>query len=178
MNSVQSLRALAAFAAALTLVAPRNAAAVQLDTVVSNIHQIGISAGVSLGHTAIGYTNFNRITVSGAYTTACASAQLVPTTGQRTLSREEIIGGFGLVTTIPERVPATVNIPGFESLPLGSSVACTYNWTAKAVESSYSLGIPGFGMQSGSGEQAAGGTYPFMLVTPAPDRRAGDDGCV
>jgi hypothetical protein len=176
MNSTLSLRVLAAFSAALILVSPREASAVQLDTVVSNIHQIGTSAGVSLGHTAIGYTNYNRITVSGAYTTGCASAVMMPTTGQRTLTREEIVGGFGLITTIPDRVPAVVDMPGFQLLAPGSRIACTYNWTTKAVESSYSVGIPGFGSQTGAGERAQGGTWPFMMVVPAASG-GDDDGC-
>ena len=177
MNSVYSLRLLAVFAAALILVTPRDAPAVQLDTVVGNIHQIGMTGSVSLGHAAIGYTNYNRITVSGAYTTACASALMTPATGQRTLSREEIVGGISLVTTVPERLPAIVDLPGFEFLAPGSRVACAYNWTSKAVESSYSIGIPGFGMQTGSGERAQGGTWPFVMAVPAAEDSPDDDGC-
>ena len=177
MNSTHSLRMFAVLAAALILVTPREAAAVQLETVLGNIHQIGMTAGVSLGHVAIGHTNYNRITVSGAYTTACASALMTPTSGQRTLSREEILGGFDLVTTVPERLPATVDLPGFEFLAPGSRIACTYNWTSKAVESSYSIGIPGFGAQTGAGERAQGGTWPFTMVVPSADDSSNNENC-
>jgi len=179
MNTAHSLgRPLAALAAALILVTPRGAAAVELNTVVSPAHQVGTSAAVSLGHTAIGYTNYNRLTVSGAYTAACASALMPSTTGQRSLSREQVLGGFGLVTTIPERLPAIVDMPGFELLAAGTRVACTYNWTSKAVESSYTVGIPGFGMQTGAGERAHGGTSPFIMVVPAAsDDTQDDEGC-
>jgi hypothetical protein len=177
MNSPHSLRVLAALAAALILVTPRDASAVELDTVVGNIHQIGMTASVSLGHAAIGHTNYNRMTVSAAYTTACASSVMAPTSGQRTLSREEVIGGFGLVTTVPEKLPAIVDLPGFEFLAAGSRIACAYNWTSKAVESSYSMGIPGFGMQTGSGERAQGGTWPFVMAVPAANDTDDDDGC-
>jgi hypothetical protein len=168
---------LAALATALMFLTPREAAAVELDTVVSPIHQIGVTANVSLGHTAIGYTNYNRLTVSGTYSAACASSVMLPTVGQRSLTREEIVGGFSLITTIPAQLPSTVSMPGFTSLPAGSRVACTYNWTSKAVESSYSLGIPGFGSQTGGAERADGGTYPFTMVVRAADTWP-RDGCV
>jgi len=168
MNTAHNLgRPLAALAVALLFAMPRDSSAVELSTVVSTIHQVGATATVSLGHTAIGFTNYNRLTVSGAYTAACASAVMMATTGQRSLTREEIIGGFSQVTTIPERLPATVNMPGYDQLPAGSRVACTYNWTSKAVESSYTLGIPGFGSQTGAGERSDGGTYPFVMLVPA-----------
>jgi hypothetical protein len=179
MNTPQPLgRALAALAAALMFVTPRDAAAVELNTVVSNIRQVGASATVSLGHTAIGFTNYNRLTVSGTYTAACASAVMMPTMGQRSLSREDVLGGFSLITTIPERLPALVDMPGFEFLAAGARVTCTYNWTSKAVEASYSVGIPGFGIQTGAGERSAGGTWPFIMVVPSSsDDSRGGDGC-
>jgi hypothetical protein len=179
MNIVHSLgRPLAALAAALVLVTPRNVSAVELNTVVSPAHQVGTSAAVSLGHTAIAYTNYNRLIVSGAYTAACASALMPATTGQRSLSREQILGGFGLVTTIPERLPAIVDMPGFDLLAAGTRVACAYNWTSKAIESSYTVGIPGFGITTGAAERAQGGTWPFIMVVPAaPDDTGDDEGC-
>ena len=169
-------RPLAALAAALILVTPRHAAAVELDTVVMPIRQIGATSSVSLGHSAIGYTNYNRLSVSGAYTAACASATMTPTSGQRSLSREEVFGGFGLVTTIPARLPAIVDMPGFDTLPAGSRVSCAYNWSSKAVEASYTLGIPGFSTPIGGGERAQGGTFPFNMVVPASEED-GDEGC-
>jgi hypothetical protein len=177
MNTAHSLgRPLAALAAALTIVTPRHALAVDLNTVVSTIHQVGTSAGVSLGHAAIGYTNYNRLVVSGAYTATCASAVMTPINGQRLLSREEIVGGFGLVTTIPDRVPTIRDMPGFEFLAAGTRVACAYQWSSKAVESSYTLGIPGLGMTTGGGERAQGGTFPFNMAVPAAESRD-DEGC-
>ncbi|MEJ0085796.1 MAG: hypothetical protein WDO72_08945 [Pseudomonadota bacterium] len=177
MNAAHSLgRPLAALAAALIVLTPRDAAAVELDTVVLNIRQVGTTAGVSLGHTAIGRTNYNRLTVSGAYTAACVAGVMIPTSGQRSLSREGVIGGFGLITTIPERLPAIVDMPGFELLAAGSRVACAYNWSSKAVEASYTLGIPGFGIAIGAGEISKGSSYPFIMVVPAGGTRD-DEGC-
>lgn len=177
MNPVLHLgRPLAILAAALILVTPHDAAAVVLDAVVLPIHQVGTTAGVSLGHAAVGSTNYNKITVSGAYTAACASAVMSPTSGQGSLSRQELLGGISLTVTVPQRVPAIVDMPGFDLLPAGSRVVCTYNWSAKAVESSYTFGIPGFSTPIGGGERSQGGTYPFNMVVPASQEQD-DEGC-
>jgi hypothetical protein len=180
MNTAQPLvRALAALGAALLAVTPHAASAVELSTVVSNIHQIGSTGGVSLGHLAIGYTNYNKITVSGTYIASCASAVMAAVNGQRTLTRQDIVGGMGLVTTIPETVPTIVDMPGFDLLTAGTVVACAYNWTSKAVEAGYTLGIPGFGIPIGGGERAEGRTMPFLMAVPASagDARNGG-GCI
>lgn len=178
MNNVQfPVRALSLLAAAVILATSQKASAVTLRTVPSSIHQIGTSGAVSLGHTAIGSTDFNRLVVSGGYIATCASAVMVPTNGQRSLSGEAAFGGVILYTTIPERLPAFVEMPGFDLLAAGSRVACAYNWSSKAVESNFTIGIPGFGITIGGGERSEGGTYPFMMVKPAETNEREDEGC-
>jgi hypothetical protein len=179
MNATQPLvRALAALAAALLLATPHAASAVELSTVVSNIHQLGATGSVSLGHSAIGFTNYNRITVSGTYAASCASTVMLPVNGQRSLTRQEIFGGISLVTTIPETVPSIVDMPGFDLLAAGSVVACTYNWTSKAAESSYTIGIPGLTIPVGGGERAQGSTAPFIMMVSAGDDASNRGSCI
>lgn len=179
MNAAYSLvRALAALAAALLLATPHAASAVELSTVVSNIHQLGATGAVSLGHSAIGFTNYNRITVSGTYAAGCANAVMPPVNGQRTLTRQEIFGGMSLVTTIPDNVPSIVDMPGFDLLAAGTVVACAYNWTSKAVESSYTIGIPGFSIPAGGGERTQGSAAPFIMMVPASDDASNRGGCI
>jgi hypothetical protein len=67
-------------------------------------------------------------------------------------------------------------MPGFDSLPAGSRVACAYNWTAKAIEANYTYNVLGVGFQTGGGERAEGGTSPFIMVVPADNTRD-DEGC-
>lgn len=165
-------------ATALLLAAPPEASAVQLTTQVTSIYQVGVGAGVMMGHAATGSTNYNRITVGGAYSAQCANPLMLPTTGQRTLSRDGLLGGLSLVTTIPQIVPTVVNMPGYNSLPAGTKVDCTYIWTSKAVENGYTIGPGGISTTIGAGERADGGTQLFEMRVPAPaDDGSGSDGC-
>lgn len=170
-------RALSLLAVAVLLATSHEASAVTLRTVPANIHQIGTSGAVSLGHTAIGSTDYNRLVVSGGYVATCASAVMVPTSGQRSLSGEAALGGVILYTTIPQWLPAIVDMPGFDLLAAGSRVACAYAWSSKAVESNFTIGVPGFGITTGGGERTEAGTYPFMMVKPADSGTQEDEGC-
>ena len=179
MNTTDTnFRFVAFLGAALALAMPHQALAVTLSTQVTAIHQVGVGAGVSLGHAVVASTNYNRLTAGGTYTAACASSLMLPTSGARTLSREGTIGGLSLVTTVPTVVPSIVNMPGYNQLPAGTVVDCTYSWTSKATEASYSVGPGGVGFTTGAGERADGNTQLFVMIVPAA---AGDgdggDGC-
>lgn len=175
MSTADSTVRLTAFlGAALVLVMPHKALAVTLSTQVTAIHQVGVGAGVSLGHAAVASTNYNRLTAGGTYTATCASSLMLPTSGARTLSREGVIGGLSLVTTVPAVVPTIVNMPGYNRLPAGTVVDCTYSWTSKATEASYSVGPGGIGFTTGAGERADGDTQLFVMIVP-PSSGDGDD---
>jgi len=160
---------------ALVLVMPHKALAVMLRTEVTAIHQVGVGAGVSLGHAVVASTNYNRLTAGGTYVATCASSAMLPTSGARTLSREGLSGPLSLVTTVPTVVPTIVNMPGYNQLPAGTRVDCTYSWTSKATEGSYSIGAGGIGYITGAGERADGNTQLFVMNVPAA-AGDGDDG--
>jgi hypothetical protein len=166
----ENARRLGLLAVALTMLTPREAYSVQLSTVVTNIQQSGLSGGVMLGHAAIGSTNYNRIVVSAGYIAQCASSLMLPTSGDRTLSRNEFVGGATLTTTVPERIPALVFMPGFEQVAPGTVLSCTYEWNSKAVESGYTIGA-GISFPAGAGEQSLGSTVRFVMIVP----RGSDD---
>lgn len=170
----------ALFAAALALVTPHPASAVQLSTTTLTPSQIGSSGAVSLGHVATGRTNYNRLSVSGTYNVNCAGAPLVPIAGQRSLSTDNLGGPLTLVTTIPQVLPSAQEIPGFDLLPAGTVVACAYSWTSKAVEGGFNIGANGISFQSGNGEQGSGASIPFIMRKPGEtqeDARNGG-GCI
>jgi hypothetical protein len=166
MNTTHSVcRLLALAAAAIVAAAPRDASAVTLSTVVTNIQQAGLSGTVMLGHAAIASTNYNKLTVSASYTAACNNASVQSQTGQRTLTRTELVGGFGLTTTVPQTIPGPVYMGGFEFLPAGTILGCTYSWTSKAVESGFTIGS-GISFPVGGGERADGSTASFVMIVP------------
>jgi hypothetical protein len=149
-----------------------------LRTTILPIYQIGTGAGVSLGHVVEARTLYNRLTAGGTYSASCASAGMLPATGQRFLSSDGLLGGRSLTVTIPEWVPATVNMPGFDSLPRGTTVTCTYNWTSRAVEGGYSAGNGGITFPSGSGERSDGSTKSFQMSVPGDTNTDDWQGCI
>jgi len=144
------------------------ASAVSLATQLAPIYQIGTGAQVTLGHTVVARTNMNRLFAGGTYVAACASSEMLPTTGQRFLPAEKSTGPVVLNVTIPERHPAFVNMPGFNAAAMrGQVLNCTYNWTSRAVESQYSIGVGGIGFTIGGGEANEGSTQLFSMSVPS-----------
>jgi hypothetical protein len=168
------LRRLCMSGAAALLVTSTPAAAVGLTVIPSLIYQSGTSGAVYLGHTVDANTNYNRLVAGGSYTVTCNSPSTLPLTGQRTLSTETFGGPTILVVTIPATLPSLQSIPGWSSVSPDTELACTYAWTARAVEGGYSIGAFGISFQTGNGERTEGGTLPFRMFKP--DRT--DDGCI
>jgi hypothetical protein len=180
MNAqLSSVRLFALFGAALVAATSHPASAVTLKTNVVPIHQVGVGAGVSLGHAVTATTNYNRITAGGTYTATCNHPVMLPTSGQRTLSADNLTGGLALTTTIPQWLPAIVNMPGYNQVPAGTVIDCTYSWTAKATEGGYTVGPGGASYQTGSGERADGSTQLFMMLVPGTsDDSDTSNGCI
>ena len=168
MNAPNSrLSCAACISAVALLVLSDQAAALNLQTVVAPIYQVGSGASVQVGHTVLASTNYNRLNAGGTYSAGCNAPETMPTTGQRFLSTETLLGGARLTVTIPEWHPARVNMPGFESVPRGGRIDCTYNWTSRANEGGYSIGAGGITFQTGNGEQTQGGTQLFVMNVPS-----------
>src|SRR6185503_17028618 len=104
-----------------------------LQTTVLPIYQIGNGAGVNLGHVVRAHTIYNRLQAGGTFVASCSSPLMQPARGERTTSTDNFIGGLTLNVSIPYSLPATVYMPGFQSLDRGTSVSCTYTWTSRAV---------------------------------------------
>lgn len=137
-----------------------------LRTTVLPIYQIGTGAGVSLGHVVQASTVYNRLLAGGTFSASCASPLMQPAAGQRTLATDNFIGGLSLTVTIPEWVPAMLNMPGFYSLTRGTTVSCTYNWTSRAVEGGYTISAAGISYQVGNGERSEGSYQQFQMSVP------------
>ena len=151
------------------------ASAVSLTTRVLPIYQIGTGSMVSLGHVATASTNYNRLFAGGTYVAACASPDMSPMSGQNSGTGENVVGGLSFSVTIPEWVPARVNMTGFNAAATrGQQLNCNYTWTSRAVESGYTVGVGGISFQTGNGERTEGSTQPFsMSVPPLTDPNKG-----
>jgi hypothetical protein len=170
----KKLRLAGLFAPAALWIVSAPAAAVNLRVIPQAIYQIGTSASVYIGHTVDADTSFNRLLAGGTYTINCNSSTTMPVTGQRSLTRETWGGPTNVVVTIPTWLPAQQTIPGFSSVAPDTQLSCTYAWTARAVESGYSINLGFISYPIGSGERTEGGTVPFNMYKP--DRT--DDGCI
>lgn len=149
-----------------------------LQTTVLPIYQIGNGAGVHLGHVVTASTLYNRLVAGGTFVAGCAHPDMLPARGQRTLSGDNVGGGVRLVVTIPETLPATVSMPGFYSLPRGTTVSCTYEWTSRAVESGYTIGPGGISFQVGNGEKSEGLFQQFQMSVPGDTNTDDWQGCI
>lgn len=162
-----SRRHLGLMAALFALLAGNHAAAITMSVYVSNPYQVSTGSVVSMGHAVSARTNFNRLMAGGTYIAQCIHPMMAPTTGQRTESTSAFLGGLSLTVTIPTTLPAYIGMPGFSSVERGTTVYCTYQWTARAVEGGYKIGGGGIGIGVGDGEIAAGSTKTFTMQVPS-----------
>lgn len=166
------------FAVALIAVWSARAHALGMHTVASSIHQAAFTAGISLGHTVAASTNMNHLNVGGSFEARCPSTYLYPIARTRTLPAQVLAGGVQLYVTIPEVVPTVIDMPGFENLPGGTTMTCSYNWTATAEESSYTFGFGGFTLAYGGDKKTDSGGVPFDLYKPADGDGDTRGGCM
>lgn len=166
-------RAASALLVAIASIAAQPASAIDMQVIVSSINQVAYTSSINLGHTIYAHTPMNRLVAGGSFSVHCSDSRTGPINGQRTLSSEQQFGNT-LYVTIPEVLPTTRMLPGFTQLPKGTQISCTYDWTARAVESTYSIGIGGLGITIGGGERADGATVAFTMVREDND----GEGCI
>ena len=170
MNSRVLNLAFLPIVAAVVCIAPVANATLKMSTAIQSIYQIGDgSSAVSLGHTVIAGTNLNRLIAGGTFNASCASVYTGTIPGERTLPSSLTAQYNQLYVTIPEQLPAVRNMPGFESVPPGSILACTYAWTARAQEATYTVGVPGLGITIGGEELRDGGAVGFQMYKTTGD---------
>jgi hypothetical protein len=163
--------------ASLTCGTQRVHAAFGMRTYIQSISQSGFSASVSVGHTVMANSDMNRLYAAGAFEARCVSSYTGSITDQRGLSAQSLLGGTSLTVTVPEWLPAVRTMPGFDQVPGGTTLACTYNWTADAEESTFSAGVPGFGMTIGGLKAHDGHSVPFEMYQPGGNGERGT-GCI
>jgi hypothetical protein len=163
--------------AVLACVSP-SAHAFTLRALVQTIRQQeGFASGVYLGHIVIANSSMNRLIAGGAFEARCPSSYTGTINDQRTLSASALIGGTQLYVTIPEWLPALRPMPGFENVPGGTTLMCSYNWTAHAEEATFTVGVPGFNMTIGGERGSDGRSVPFEMYKPGSSDED-NNGCI
>jgi hypothetical protein len=158
---------------------PAARASLTMNTIPQAIYQIGDgSTAVSLGHVVNARTNMNRLVAGGSFNASCASTYTGSIPGERTLTSDLIASMNVLSVTIPEWLPAVRNMPGFENVPVGSVLSCTYAWTSRAQEATYTVGVPGFGITIGGQEIRDGGSIGFYMYKTSGSGDEPSRGCL
>ncbi len=161
----------------LAVLTPPRADAISMHVVPSSIHQVEFTANVSLGHTVTASTNMNHLNAGGTFEARCPNPNLVPIRRNRSLPAQVLFGPAQLYVTIPEVVPSVIEMLGFDQLSDGTTLTCTYDWTASAEESSYSFGFGGFTLAYGGDKIVDSGHVPFEMYKPGSDGST-KQGCI
>lgn len=161
--------------AVLLLVAGVDASALSMSVAMASIGQSGTGAQVRVGHTVQAKSDYNRLWAGGSFTASCAHPAMHPASGSRSLFDGPLFGPSALTVTIPRSHPATVTMGGFHSLEPGSTVSCTYRWSAFAREGTYTIGIGGVGVTIGGGEHTEEGSRVFTMTAPSRVNNAPSD---
>jgi len=149
------------------------ASALNMQVYVQSISQSAYTSSVNLGHTVLASTPYNRLIAGGTFVVRCTDPRTGTISGQRTLSSAQFTGNT-LYVTIPELLPTTRLLPGFTQLPKGVQISCSYDWTARASEGSYTIGAGGVGITIGGEERADGSSVPFTMTREDND----GEGCI
>lgn len=171
------LTSCAALSAVVLTCGVEHAHALSMNTHLQSIGQYGQTSGVSVGHAVIASTPMNRLNAAGAFVASCASPYTGTISDQRGLPASTLLGGTQLVVTVPIQLPAVRTMPGFEFTPAGTTISCTYVWSAEAEESSYTIGAFGIGMTIGGEKARAGSSVPFLMHMPVGDDDS-NNGCI
>jgi hypothetical protein len=174
-----SFPTLAAMAALTLLGGSRDAQAVHMDVDVVEPAQVPpFTSRARLGHLVSAETYMISLAAGGTYRVACASPHILPIEGQNGLSVFNLPPNEMGVEVPAGWLPAIREIPGFNNVPGGTSVACAYYWTAMAKDAMYSLGSGPIRMPIGGDPEFRGDTEPFEMYKPGSSGEDDNNGCV
>lgn len=180
MNSLK-LKSLAfAAVAAITLASgAKTAHAISGRTAVVPTAQVDFTAGVKLGHLVDATTYMLSITVGGAFRVSCPSQYTGTIEGQNARSQSFTWPPNTLTVEVPSGwLPAVRPLPGFNNVPGGTTLTCSYYWTAHAKESGYTLPLPGGGFPIGNDTYNEGDTFHFEMYKPGGGGTDENNGCI
>jgi hypothetical protein len=179
MNSrTVNLFAFAALAAMTLLCSSRDAQALEMSVQVLNIRQgINFAPTVKLGHMVTARTNMISVAAGGTFRVTCPSSYTSAIEGQNATPQTDIPPNVLTVEVPAGWLPAERELPGFTDVPGGTSLSCTYLWTASAKEAMYSLGARGTSISIGGDAYTRSDTVIFEMYKPG-DSGDKSNGCI
>jgi hypothetical protein len=150
----------------VALLMAQESRAVELQANVMDPYQNGNTSTVHVLLHVFAYTDMNRLSASGSWSTQCNRAQILPRSGGQEDSASAIFGGLDINIRTPSS--SAVEMPGFYDLQRGDVIDCTFTWSARAMDYGYLLG----GITYGGETKSQQGTEMFTLQKPS---RGGGD---
>jgi hypothetical protein len=171
------LFAFAACAAMTLACGSHTAHALDGHTTVTPIGQFEFTPMVKVGHAVTARTYMTSVVAGGTFRVSCPNPLTGTIEAQNSLPQSVLKLPNVLTVTIPPGwLPTQRELPGFNSVPGGTTLTCGYYWTAHARESGLTLGAPGGGIPIGNETYAAGDTVTFEMYQPGGSEK--DNGCI
>jgi len=174
----QKISAFVLLSAAVLVFGAQPVEALNMSVYVRSISQVAFTAGVNLGHSVSASSNLNRVNASAAFEARCISSYTGQIIDQRGFGAQSLLGGTSLTVTVPASWPAQRNMPGFDQVPGGTTLSCSYNWTADAEEATYTIGANGVGFTIGGEKNHDGTSVPFEMYKPGASGTDDNNGCI
>jgi hypothetical protein len=169
----------AAVAAATLLCGSRNAQAIEMSVQVLGITQVApYTARVRLGHIVNARSWMFSVAAGGTLRVSCLSPYTGTIDAENSAPQTGVPPNVLSVAIPPGWLPAERELPGFNDVPGGTSLSCTYRWTAAAKEAMYSLGAGGSSMPVGGDVYTQKDTVTFEMYKPGGGGGDGDNGCI
>ena len=170
--------AFAAFAAVVLLCRTNNAHALVLTVDVLQATQVPpYTSMVRLGHLVTGKTYYISILVGGTLRVSCPSPLTGTIEGSNAHAQTDLPPNVLTVEVPPGWLPAERELPGFNNVPDGTTLRCSYYWTGSAKEAMYSLGVPGLGIPIGGDAPTQSDSQVFEMYKPGGDADI-NNGCI
>ena len=158
---------LASFAGAIVVCGSPVARAVSLSAETVDISQVPpYTSLVKLGHMVNGRTIMISIAVGGSFRVSCPSPNTGTIEGANYRSQTNIPPNVLSVEVPAGWLPAQRELPGFNNVPDGTALSCTYFWTASAKEAMYTLGAGGASMPVGGEGDSKADSRVFEMYKP------------
>jgi hypothetical protein len=168
----------AAFAAVTLLCHSHDARALELTVQVLPISQVApFTSRVRLGHIVNARTWMFSVAAGGSLHVGCLSPYTGTIDAQNAAAQSGAPPNKLSVEVPPGWLPAERELPGFNNVPGGTSVTCTYRWTAAGKEALYSLGAGGTSMPVGGDTITQQDQVVFEMYKPG-DSAGDDNGCI
>jgi hypothetical protein len=171
--------AFAAIAAMTLLCSSRTAQALEMHVDVLSINQApGFAPRVKLGHIIHASTNMISVAAGGTFRVTCPSSYTGTIEGQNSVPQTGVPPNVLSVEVPAGWLPAERELPGFTNVPGGTSLTCTYFWTATAREAMYSLGAGGSGIPIGGDVSNRSDSITFEMYQPGSGGGDRNNGCL